>query len=80
MDINQVIVDITTALQDAYAVAGTTSPMDQLTVANASLATALAHATQLQTSLDAETADDVAKVAQLAVAKAKAQDLVTALS
>lgn len=40
MDINQVIADITTALQDAYAVAGTLSPMDQLTAAAAALSTA----------------------------------------
>lgn len=73
MDINGVIADITTALQDAYAVAGTPSPMDQL-------ATALSHATQLQTALDAETADDAAQLAKIAAAKTKAQDLVTALS
>lgn len=71
--IDDVIAAATDTLQKAYDVKGTPSPMAQLT-------TALAHATQLQTALDAETVDDAAQQARIAAAKTKAQDVVAALS
>jgi len=70
--ITDVVTEIQTALQDACSVAGTQSPMDLLTAAQAQVST-------LQASLANVTADDAKLTAKLANVQAAADAVENAL-
>lgn len=78
--INDVVTEIETALQDACAVAGVTSPMDALAAANAALDGAQAQVTSLQAQVASLTTTDNALQAEINKTKADLATLQTALT